>query len=77
MLGRAEQGAGLVSHAKALKPVWPSVALEMEAAPGACGCETRVSVGRRTDRPEAVLLTLIPSDCRTQVCWISRPSTTT
>lgn len=76
MLGRVEQGAGPVPHARALKPVRLSLALETEATPGACRGETWVLVGRWAGRPEAALLTCIPG-LRTQVFWTSRPSTTT
>lgn len=76
MLGRVEQRVGLVPHTRALKPVRLSLALETEAAPGACRSETRVLVGGQAGRPEAALLILIPG-LRTRVCWTSRPSTTT
>lgn len=76
VLGRVEQRVGLVPHARALKSVRLSLALETEAAPGACRSETRVSVGGQAGRPEAALLIFIPG-LRTRVCWTSRPSTTT
>lgn len=45
-LGRVEQGAGLVPDTRALKPGRPSLALETEAAPRACGGTAGVLVGR-------------------------------